>query len=103
MNPRDLHHLVAWRREQLGKSQQQLGAEAGSGQATISRIEQGRVDPRLGTMLEVVRALDMDLRIVPREVLPTVDGLIRSVTEPRGDAGEDRPLYRLEVDDDGES
>ncbi|MGE3495040.1 MAG: helix-turn-helix domain-containing protein [Gemmatimonadales bacterium] len=103
MNPRDLHHLVAWRREQLGKSQQQHGAEAGTGQATISRIEQGRVDPRLGTLREVARALGMDLRIVPCEVLPAVDGLIRRVTESRGDAGEDRPLYRLEADDDGDA
>jgi len=100
MNPSDLHHLIAWRREQLGKSQQQLGAEAGSGQATISRIEQDRVDPRLGTLLEVARALGMDLRIVPHEVLPAVDGLIRSVTERPADRGEERPLYRLEEEED---
>ncbi len=100
MDPSRLIELLAWRRELLGKSQNQLSTESGTGQATISRLEQGRVDVRLGTLVEVARALGLDVRVVPREVLPAVDDLIRSVTDPRGGGAEGTPLYRLE-DDDG--
>lgn len=102
MDPSDLIGLIAWRRELLGKSQSQLGAESGTGQATISRLEQGRVDVRLGTLREISRALAMDVRVVPHEVLAIVDSLIQGVTAREEDGSDhSQPLYRLEDDSAG--
>lgn len=100
MDPADLREVIAWRRERLGKSQNQLGGESGVGQATISRLEHGNVDVRVGTLREIARALEMDVRVVPREVLYLVDEYIRSVMVPEGGSRERLPLYSLEVDGD---
>src|SRR5690606_11134300 len=82
----DIGGTIAWRCESLGRSQAQLGGESGVGQATISRLERRQVDVRVGTLREVARALDMDVRVVPREVLHLVDTLILGVMDPEAEA-----------------
>jgi hypothetical protein len=56
----------------------------------ISSIETGKVVPRFDTLLDLVRVLDYDLLLVPRELVPTVQAL----THDRDRSGEEeRPLY----------
>jgi len=55
-----LHPLAAWRKA-VGLTQAQLAEKAGVRGATISDIEQGRIDPRLSTLRALADALGVDL------------------------------------------
>jgi len=54
----------------------------------VSNIETGKVVPRFDTLLDLVRVLDYDLLLVPRELVPAVQALTR---DRNGE--EDLPLY----------
>ncbi|MGK0179896.1 MAG: transcriptional regulator with XRE-family HTH domain, partial [Nitrospinales bacterium] len=54
-----------------------LGKQTGLPQAHISGIETGKIVPRFDTLLDLVRVLGQDLLMVPRELLPAVQALIR--------------------------
>lgn len=88
------HHLRAERRNR-GWSQAELGRRVGLPQMHISGIESGKVVPRFDTLLDLVRVLGYDLLLVPRSLVPAVQGLSRDERHPdNGAAGEgERPLY----------
>ena len=95
--------LVA-RRQHLGLSQDDIARVTGLTQATLSRMERGVGDPRLSTIQQSARALGMDLRLIPRELLHHVDELLRAATSGSSEAGsEERPLYALTGDEDDEA
>lgn len=76
---------------------------AGTTQSSVSRLERGTLDARVSTLTETARALGMDLRLIPREILPRVDELLQTMqreTAPNGAPGEE-PLYTLDEDDGG--
>ena len=54
------------RRKQVRLSQEQLGDKIKLRQATISRLEGGDAGTKLGTLLDVLAALDLELVIRPR-------------------------------------
>jgi len=58
-----------------GLSQVELAQKLGVTQGTISRAERGQGDIRLGTLLELTRALDLDLVVIKRSQRPLVDRL----------------------------
>ena len=64
-------------RERKGLSQRTLGTKAGVPQGHISRIENGAVDLRLSSLVELGRVLDLELTLVPRKKLPAVRAIIR--------------------------
>lgn len=70
-------------------SQRDLSEHAGIPQAHISRIESGAVDPKVSTLQDLARLLDLELALVPRTALTAVDAIVR---ESAGDA--DRKLLR---------
>lgn len=85
-------------RERKGLSQRALSQLAGVPQSHISRIEGGAVDLRLSSLVEIARALDLEVMLVPRRNMAAV----RSITRSAGSAGErQRPVYSLEDDDHG--
>jgi transcriptional regulator with XRE-family HTH domain len=59
-----------------GWSQRDLSQKAGVPQAHISRIENGVVDVKLSTLVELARFLDLDLVLAPRAALPAIQALI---------------------------
>jgi transcriptional regulator with XRE-family HTH domain len=94
----------AVRRARLAKRLSQLGLarKLGVRQGTISRAESGH-DLRVGTLLELARALDLDVVLVPRNLRTTVDNLVAgakvertSVYTGRGD----EPYYEGEAPDE---
>ena len=85
-----LQQLIATRHER-GWSQAELGRRLGLPQMHISGIETGKTVPRFDTLLELVRTLGHDLLLVPRELVPVVQALVRSGSQGTGDV--DRPLY----------
>ena len=79
-------------RRAKGLSQRALGKMAAIPQGHVSKIEAGAVDLRVSSLVELARALDLELMLVPRKTVPAVQSIVR------GDAA--RPAYSLE-DDDG--
>jgi transcriptional regulator with XRE-family HTH domain len=64
-------------REAKGLTQRDLAKLAGVPQSYISRIESGSIDLRLSSLVEVARALDLELTLVPRRSMPAVQSIVR--------------------------
>jgi transcriptional regulator with XRE-family HTH domain len=67
-------------REAKGISQRALSEKAGVPQGHISKIENGAVDLRVSSLVELARVLDLELTLVPRKSLPAVNSIVRSTT-----------------------
>ncbi len=63
-------------RATAGLSQRALSAKAGLAQSHVSEIESGSKDPGLAKLVDVAHALDLELVLVPRKMLPAVQSLI---------------------------
>jgi transcriptional regulator with XRE-family HTH domain len=75
-------------------SQAELAGKLGLRQRQISDLERATIDPRLSTIHNVARALDLELMLIPRHLISAVNALQR----PGGDADR-RPLYALGDED----
>lgn len=82
-------------RTRKGLSQRALAERTGVPQAHISKIEQGRVDIRLSSLVELARALDLDVQLLPRQALMAVEGAVRALENEGGDSAESRALAML--------
>jgi transcriptional regulator with XRE-family HTH domain len=67
-------------REGKGLSQSALAKLAGVPQSHISKIENTGVDLRISSLVEIARALDLEVTLVPRKALPAVQSIVRSAT-----------------------
>lgn len=65
-DPKHLGNLIRRARKRHGWSQGALGAKAGLRQETISLIENGNEAARLDTILKVLSALELELRVASR-------------------------------------
>jgi HTH-type transcriptional regulator/antitoxin HipB len=92
--------LLIDRRNELALSQDALATRAGSTQASVSRLERGLLDPQLSTVIDLARALELELRLIPREALPAIDALLRALAHPDTAFDPDRPLYALDAADE---
>jgi transcriptional regulator with XRE-family HTH domain len=70
-------------RQRKGLSQRELGSRVGVPQSHISKIESGAVDLQTSSLLEIARGLDLELMLVPRALVPTVQSLQRSTDTDR--------------------
>lgn len=61
-----------------GISQRELGERIGLPQSNIARLESGTTDPSLSKVMELARALDLDLKLIPRKAVPAVQGAMRA-------------------------
>lgn len=80
-----------------GLTQKELGRRVGLPQSHISKIENGGVDLQLSSLTELGRALDLEVRLVPRAAVVVLEGLLRTVGSPT--SSPQVPAYRLEEDD----
>jgi HTH-type transcriptional regulator/antitoxin HipB len=90
----DLRDQLRQARKDRGLSQEDLAAKLAVRQSQISDLERSAIDPRLSTVRDVARALDLELMLIPRTLIPVVEGLSRGVG---GSAA--RPLYTLDQPD----
>jgi HTH-type transcriptional regulator / antitoxin HipB len=69
---------LAARREDLGRTQSDLGAETGLRQEVISRLERGRLsDVSVSKLLRLAHALGLELALVPlKRERPTLETLL---------------------------
>ncbi len=71
-------HTLKDARKAQGLSQRALGAKAGVPQSHISKIENGAVDLRASSLVELARVLDLELMLVPRKAVPAVQAIVRN-------------------------
>ena len=64
-----------------GFTQKELGERMGLPQSHISKIEGGNVDLQISSLVEIARALDLELKLVPRKTVPAIEGVLRSQRE----------------------
>ena len=64
-------------RARKGLSQRALAAKLGVRQSYVSRIETAAVDPKASSLTEIARALDLELVLIPRRLVPAVQALQR--------------------------
>ena len=74
----EISYSLKWARQAKGLSQRALAGLSGVPQSHISKIESGGVDLRLSSLVEIARALDLELVLVPRKGLSAVNSIIRS-------------------------
>ena len=90
------HTLRSARR--AGKlSQRALSARTGVPQSHISKIENGAVDLRVSSLVELARVLDLELMLVPRKTVSAVQAFTQGHLKT-GVAV--RPAYGLDGDED---
>ncbi|MBD1544848.1 helix-turn-helix domain-containing protein [Roseibium aggregatum] len=65
-------------REACGVSQRALSERAGLTQSHISQIESGKMEPGLSSFIDMTRALDLELVLVPKKLVPAVLGLVKA-------------------------
>lgn len=82
-------------REAKGMSQRALSEKANVPQGHISKIENGAVDLRVSSLVELARVLDLELTLVPRNSVPAVNSIVRSTASaPRQDNAVTRKAWK---------
>lgn len=82
-------------RERKGLSQRELSARSGVRQYQISKFENGALDLRLSSLIELARALELELSLVPRKSLSAVNALIRGSDGQRASDDRSRAWVQL--------
>lgn len=76
----ELIREVQVQRIKAAMSQRALGVRSGLTQAHISQIENGRLEPGLSSFIHLARALDLEIVLVPKKLLPAVEGVLRAAS-----------------------
>src|SRR5438093_9336410 len=92
MTSQTIPETLRMRRTERHLSQTELAQKLGIRQNQISSLERASVDSRLSTIQNVARILDLELMLVPRQLIPVLDGLMRTGAGTK----EEQPLYSLE-------
>ncbi|MCZ2498539.1 helix-turn-helix domain-containing protein [Xylophilus sp. Kf1] len=80
-------------RKAAQRTQEDLAQAAGLTRMSINRAEAGTVDPKLSSVVEMARALGMELMLVPTALRPEVAAFLQSGGRVLGQpAGASAPL-----------
>ena len=84
-------------REAAGISQRALSASSGLTQSHISHIERGTTEPGLSSLIDAARALDLELVLVPKKLLPAVRAVIQSKKDEHDVSSKDSKAALREI------
>src|SRR5689334_14063329 len=73
-------------RRQTKLTQDQLAMRAGLSRVNYRAIETGTTAPRASTLINIARALGMEMMLNPKEMVPAVQAMLRS-------GGDDQPAF----------
>jgi len=92
-------------RKSKGLSQRELGKRSGIPQGHISKIEKNAVDIGLSSLIALARALDLELMLVPRTLLPAAKSIVRSSVrlDDRQNESSDREIDQIPQTDQDRS
>jgi DNA-binding XRE family transcriptional regulator len=88
------HQLREWR-QRSKLTQEQLALRAGLNRVNYRAIETGAAAPRASTLINIARALGMEMMLIPKEMAPAVQAMLRS-------GGDDQPAFTADPDEDSE-
>ena len=83
-----INTILRERRRTLGLSQAEAAERAGLRQNYYSRVELGKIEPRLSTLQDIARALGLELMLIPAELVQTV-----SAVAGQGPPPAEQPLF----------
>jgi HTH-type transcriptional regulator / antitoxin HipB len=89
----DIPQILKSARQAMRLSQRALAEKVGVPQSHISKIENGGVDLQTSGLIELARALGLEVQLVPRGLLPAVQAMQREASP------EQIPAYRIEDGD----
>lgn len=95
----EIARQVRERRAYQNLSQRDLSTLSGVPQAQISRIEAGKIDLRLSSLIALASALGLELILVPRQATPAVRAVVGALSGT-SEGDEPRPAYTLDEEDD---
>lgn len=84
-------------RENKGLSQRELSTKSGVPQGHISKIENGDVDLRASSLVELARVLDLELLFIPRNAVPAVKSIVRTIAPSTPTDGKTARQIRKEL------
>lgn len=87
-------------RKDKGLSQRKLSGRIGLPQSHISKIESGATNPTLSSLVELARALDHEVVIVPRKTLVAVKAIVAASFAAHQAIYQPRAAYELDDDED---
>lgn len=87
--------MIKAARKKKGLSQRELSAKVGFPQGHLSKIEQGMVDLQTTSLIQIARALDLELVLVSRAHLSAVQALQKA-----SNTSKSIPAYRLTNEED---
>ncbi|MBD9560656.1 helix-turn-helix domain-containing protein [Ensifer sp. ENS03] len=67
-------------REARSMSQRELSARSGLTQSHISQIERGTMEPGLASLVDVARALDLEIVLAPKKLMPAMRNILDSAS-----------------------
>jgi len=94
----DVAPSIRQARKDKGLTQRELGKRVGLPQSHISKIESGAVDLQLSSLAEIARALDLELKLVPRKALPAVEGTVRAALGTARASSTSRAISKIQKD-----
>lgn len=92
----DIAASIKQARKDKGLTQRELGKRVGLPQSHISKIEGGTVDVQLSSLVEIARALDLEVKLVPRKALPAIEGTVRAAVGTVGSSAASRALASIQ-------
>ena len=103
--------LIKSARKKAGMTQSELGSLIGTPQAHLSKIESGKTDMHVSTLIEIARSLGSEVTLIPQKHLHAVRAITRSGnvsarssdksdTTPAFSSSEPTAAYTLDDDDD---
>jgi len=87
----ELSAQIKLARRKKGISQRALSVKIGVPQSHISKIENGLVDLQTSSLIQLARALDLEVVLVSMSLLPALDAMQNS-----SQASKAMPAYRLD-------
>lgn len=88
----DIRKQLKTARKLQNLSQKDLGGRLGFAQSYVSSIEAGKVEPLFKNVMEMARALDLELMLIPRKVVPAVRTLLSGKKQ--------EPLWKIDDEDE---
>ena len=82
-------------RQRARLTQDQVASRAGLSRPSYRAIETGAAAARAGTLVNIARALGMEMMLIPKQLVPAVQAMLHA-----GD--EDQPAFTADPEDDRE-
>lgn len=92
----DIAASIRQARKDKELTQRELGQRVGLPQSHISKIESGAVDLQVSSLAEIARALDLEVKLLPRKALPAIEGAVRAAVGAAGSSAASRALDSIQ-------